>query len=149
MDGVIRMEYGSRYESAFKDAVKSPEYWLEDVQISFLDAILKAMETKRVTRKELAERLGKSQAYVSRTLNAGALNFTVKTMVNLSLALGLKLSLELEDLSLTEAANWKSQPNAERIYEQGFNLPASTANDEESVRRAAEIVREVLLHAGS
>lgn len=36
-------------------------------------------------------------------------------------------------------------PNAERIYEQGLNLPASTANDEESVRRAAEIVREVLL----
>ena len=36
-------------------------------------------------------------------------------------------------------------PNAERIYEQGFNLPASTANDEESVRRAAEIVRGVLL----
>lgn len=106
------MEYGSRYESAFEDAVKSPEYWHEDVQISFLDAILKAMETKRVTRKELAERLGKSQAYVSRTLNAGALNFTVKTMVNLSLALGLKLSLELEDLSPTEAANWKSRPNA-------------------------------------
>lgn len=112
MDGVIRMEYGSRYESAFKDAVKSPEYWLEDVRISFLDAILKAMETKRVTRKELAERLGKSQAYVSRTLNAGALNFTVKTMVNLSLALGLKLSLAFEDISPTEAANWKSQPNA-------------------------------------
>lgn len=36
-------------------------------------------------------------------------------------------------------------PNAERIYEQGLNLPASTANDEESVRRAAEIVRGVLL----
>ena len=39
-------------------------------------------------------------------------------------------------------------PNAERIYEQGLNLPASTANDEESVRRAAEIVRDVLLEKG-
>ena len=36
-------------------------------------------------------------------------------------------------------------PNAERIYEQGINLPASTANDEDLVRRAAAIVREVLL----
>ena len=35
-------------------------------------------------------------------------------------------------------------PNAERTYEQGISLPASTANDEESVRRAAEIVREVV-----
>lgn len=39
-------------------------------------------------------------------------------------------------------------PNAERIYEQGLNLPASTANDEDSVRRAAEMVREALLETG-
>ncbi|NLM72117.1 MAG: aminotransferase class I/II-fold pyridoxal phosphate-dependent enzyme [Synergistaceae bacterium] len=39
-------------------------------------------------------------------------------------------------------------PNAERIYEQGLNLPASTANDEDSVRRAAKTLREVLLKAG-
>ena len=39
-------------------------------------------------------------------------------------------------------------PNAERIYEQGLNLPASTANDEASVQRAAEIVREILLEKG-
>lgn len=39
-------------------------------------------------------------------------------------------------------------PNAEHIYEHGLNLPASTVNDEESVRRAAEIIREVLLERG-
>lgn len=36
-------------------------------------------------------------------------------------------------------------PEAERIYAQGLNLPASTVNDEPSVQRAAETVREVLL----
>ena len=111
MEEVIRMEYGNRFESAFKDAMTSPEYWLEDAQFSFLDSILEAMDTKRVSRKELAERLGKSQAYVSKTLNAGALNFTLKTMVNLAFALDLKLSLALEDLGSTEAARWKSRPN--------------------------------------
>jgi perosamine synthetase len=38
--------------------------------------------------------------------------------------------------------------NAERIYEMGLNLPASTVNDEESVRHAAVIVRDVLLGRG-
>ena len=37
-------------------------------------------------------------------LNAGTLNFTLKTMVNLSLALGLKLTINLEDHTATEAA---------------------------------------------
>lgn len=36
-------------------------------------------------------------------------------------------------------------PNAERIHWQGLNLPASTVNDDASVRSAAEIVREVLI----
>jgi perosamine synthetase len=39
-------------------------------------------------------------------------------------------------------------PNAERIYERGLNLPASTVSDDESVRHAAEIVRDVLLGRG-
>lgn len=98
------MQYGRRYESAFKEAMTSPDYWLEDVQVSFLDSVLQAMEEKRVTRKELAERLGKSQAYVSRTLNSGAMNFTVKTMVNISLALGMKLVLQMEDIETSELA---------------------------------------------
>ena len=33
---------------------------------------------------------------------------------------------------------------AEHIYECGLSLPASTANDDESVRRAAEIFRDIL-----
>lgn len=39
-------------------------------------------------------------------------------------------------------------PNAERIYENGLNLPASTANSEDAVKHAAEIVREVLTETG-
>ena len=38
-----------------------------------------------------------------------------------------------------------SYPHAERIFEQGINLPASTVNDEESTLRAAEIIRDAVL----
>jgi transcriptional regulator with XRE-family HTH domain len=92
------MKYGSQFEKVFKEAMKSPDFWLEDIQLSFLDSLLEAMNTKNVSKKELAERLGKSQDYVSKTLNACSLNLSLKTMVNFSLALGLKLTLDLEDL---------------------------------------------------
>ncbi|NCB26046.1 MAG: XRE family transcriptional regulator [Bacteroidia bacterium] len=113
MEEVIIMEYGSRFEKVFKEAMKSPDFWLEDIQLSFLDTLLKAMNTKNMSRKDLAEHLGKSQAYVSKTLNACSLNFTLKTMVNFSLALGLKLSLNLEDLESPVAESWKSAAKAE------------------------------------
>ena len=38
-----------------------------------------------------------------------------------------------------------SYPHAERIFEQGINIPASTVNDEESTLRAAEIIRDAVL----
>jgi len=92
------MKYGSQFEKVFKEVMKSPDFWLEDIQLSFLDSLLEAMSTKNISRKELAERLGKSQDYVSKTLNACSPNFSLKTMVNFSLALSLKLSIVLEDL---------------------------------------------------
>jgi len=92
------MKYGSQFEKVFKEAMKSPNFWLEDIRLSFLDSLLEAMNTKNVSKKELAERLGKSQAYVSKTLNGSSLNFSLKTMVSFSLALGLKPSIVLEDL---------------------------------------------------
>ncbi len=88
--------------------MESKEYWLEDVQFSFIDSLLEAMDEKGISRKELAERLGKSQAYVSKTLNANALNFTLKTMINFSWALGYRLSLRLEKLESTTIKSWEN-----------------------------------------
>jgi len=104
---VIGMEYGSKYEKAFQEAMKSPEYWFEDVQFSFLDSLLDIMSSKGISQKELAKRLGKSEAYVSKVCNANALNFTLKTMVNLSFALGMKLSVKLEKLETPSAKDWE------------------------------------------
>ncbi len=40
-------------------------------------------------------------------------------------------------------------PNAEYIYKHGLNLPASTVNNEESVRHAAEVIRKLLCERGA
>jgi transcriptional regulator with XRE-family HTH domain len=100
------MEYGSKYKKAFQEAMKSPEYWFEDVQCSFLDSLLDIMSSKGISQKELAKRLGKSEPYVSKVCNANALNFTLKTMVNLSFALGMKLSVKLEKQETPSAKDW-------------------------------------------
>ena len=102
------MKYGSQFEKVFKEAMKSPDFWLEDIQLSFLDSLLETMNTKNMSRKDLAETLGKSQAYVSKTLNGCSLNLSLKTMVNCSLALGLKPSIVLEELDSHSVESGKS-----------------------------------------
>ncbi|HPJ27159.1 MAG TPA: hypothetical protein PLA80_13525, partial [Synergistaceae bacterium] len=47
-EGAIGMEYGSKYKKAFQEAMKSPEYWFEDVQFSFLDSL-------KISKKKLQE----------------------------------------------------------------------------------------------
>jgi len=34
------MKYGTQFEKVFKEAMKSPDFWLEDIQLSFLDSLL-------------------------------------------------------------------------------------------------------------
>ncbi len=145
MEGVTHMEYGKRFQQSFQEAAESPEYWLEDVQLSFLDSILDAMDRKSITRKELAERLGKSQAYVSKALNAGSLNFTLKTMVNLASALGLKLSLNLEDIRATEAPLLEASRDTNDAT--AFSLPRPLVSSDE--RRPLQRTATQTMHSQS
>jgi len=48
IEEVVFMKYGSQFEKVFKEAMKSPDFWLEDIQLSFLDSLLH--------KKYLAER---------------------------------------------------------------------------------------------
>jgi hypothetical protein len=45
----------------------------------------------------LARKLGKSDAYISKVMNSSISNFTLRTMVQLALAAGGKVSLTIED----------------------------------------------------
>jgi transcriptional regulator with XRE-family HTH domain len=135
------MKYGSRFGSSFKEAMESKEYWLEDVQFSFIESLLEAMDEKEISRKELAERLGKSQAYVSKTLNANALNFTLKTMINFSWALGYRLSLCLEELESTTIKIWENLIDASDMAPVSWRSAdpqKAVPSDNESSERAEE-----------
>jgi len=65
-----------------RDPAFLADYW----KSTFVETVLKAMEEQKITRKQLANRLGRSPQYVGRILNETA-NFTIETMVKIALAL--------------------------------------------------------------
>jgi transcriptional regulator with XRE-family HTH domain len=71
-----------------------------------METVVAVMEEQRVTQRELARRLGRSEAWISRVLN-GRENTTLKTLADLGWALGLRFGLEpqvIERRDLTPAA---------------------------------------------
>ena len=92
------MIYGSQFLKVFEGARGTVEYWVEDFRLNFSHFLSEIMRTKSVSQKDLAERLGKSEAYVSKILNSDSVNYTVKTMVQLCLALDSKITLRIEDI---------------------------------------------------
>lgn len=91
------MQYGPEFESAFSEAMANPEYWMEEIRLDFIEELESLLKKKRISQTGLARKLGKSDAYVSKIMNSNISNFTLKTMVQLVLAAGGRLSLAIED----------------------------------------------------
>ncbi len=91
------MQYGPEFESAFSEAMANPEYWMEEIRLDFIKELESLLKKKKISQTALARKLGKSDAYVSKIMNSNISNFTLKTMVQLVLAAGGRLSLAIED----------------------------------------------------
>lgn len=79
------------------EALRNHEDYLIEAPISdFIEEFLALMEKEGVSRRELAERLGTSQAYVSKILNGNA-NFTLSSMTKLAHALGKLVRIHLAE----------------------------------------------------
>ena len=77
---------GYDLDALFGDSAKREGYWVELAKIDFTEEICKRMDELGITRKELAERMGSSQAYVTKVLRGNA-NFTIESMVKIAKAL--------------------------------------------------------------
>lgn len=65
----------------------------------FRSNIINAMEDAGITESQLASRIGKSRQYVHSMLKGGRRsNFSIETMVKLTIAVGLKLRIIYENL---------------------------------------------------
>ncbi len=76
----------------YKDSI---EYRLEEIILDFTEQICEQMEKQKVTRAELAERLGVSRAFITKLLN-GNLNLTLRTMMNIVSTLKSDLNIQIQ-----------------------------------------------------
>lgn len=70
----------------FEESQNSAEYQLERAIVDFTEGICEIMENKGISRADLARRLGKSRAWVTKLLR-GDRNLTLKTIVDVFWAL--------------------------------------------------------------
>lgn len=69
-------------------------FWVEKNKLDFAVKLLHSMERRGISKKELAERLGTSQAYITKVFR-GNVNFTLTSMTKLVQALDSKLSIQI------------------------------------------------------
>ncbi len=85
---------GSRFKKIFEEAQQHPAYWMEDLRLQFLEGISAIMESQGITQKELADRMGVSEAYISKVFNDNVeKNFTLKTLVELGKAVNAEIKI--------------------------------------------------------
>jgi len=65
----------------------------ESLVLEVTEEICRALESEEVTRKELAQRLGRSKGFVSQLLS-GERNMTLRTVADLATALGYRFRVE-------------------------------------------------------
>lgn len=68
----------------------------EELTFDITEDVLIAMEEKGISKTQLAERLGKSKAYVSQILS-GARNMTLRTLSDVCFAIGIKPVVEFQN----------------------------------------------------
>ncbi|MBF0383299.1 MAG: helix-turn-helix transcriptional regulator [Magnetococcales bacterium] len=96
----------------------------EDYILEVTEGIWEQMELKQVSKKELADKLGKSKAYITQILN-GSRNMTLRTQADIAFALGVKPGDFLDHISKTEEqSKWIDNDESLIIAKQTTNVVA-------------------------
>ncbi len=117
-----------KYREFLERVETSPHYWHEVPVLEFTEDLLRRMEEQEISRAELARRMGTSRAYITRLLGGDA-NFTLMTMVKLSMAVGGALHVHISDQKAT--TRWQDTLPREKAAAEEAEAPAQR-------RRAAQ-----------
>lgn len=83
-----------RFRQFVQEAQTSVDYWVDGPITQFIEDVWRLMEEQKVSRAELARRLGTSRAYVTKLLGGNA-NFTLQTMAKVAMALGAQVNVHV------------------------------------------------------
>ena len=80
------MQNVSKFKSMIEEAKGTESYIIEDAILKVTEEIYRFMKIKKMNKTSLAEKLGKSNAFVTKLLN-GTNNFTLSTILKVAYAL--------------------------------------------------------------
>ncbi len=84
----------SSFTDLWEDVENDDAFWTEKNILDFTTKLYQFMQYRDVSKKELAERIGTSQAYITKVFRGDA-NFTIATMTKLARALDAKLDVQV------------------------------------------------------
>jgi transcriptional regulator with XRE-family HTH domain len=121
-----------------REREKDPRYHVNVFKVDFAEAVARQLEKTKISRAELAKRLGASRAYVTKMLNEILLagpNLTMASMAKLAFALGVKIEPHFVSLAEAYAESgsafsfpWSS-PLDPKILERLSRCPSKPAED--------------------
>jgi transcriptional regulator with XRE-family HTH domain len=107
------IEKATWYEEMRKGFDNDPDYWAEGLKLDFAEEVGRLMEEQKVSRAELARRLGTSPAYVTKILHWTA-NLTLTSMSKIALAFGSRVHLSLAPKNAPPAKRAAAVPATHR-----------------------------------
>ncbi|MGV8083752.1 MAG: helix-turn-helix domain-containing protein [Coriobacteriia bacterium] len=114
---------------SFLAVIESEEYRVQVVISEITEAIIERMEALRLSRSQVANRLGVSPAMVTKLLR-GQNNSTVRTLVQLADALDCRVSVTFQPVSLSDSQYSEADEHAcaasLAIAEEGVDRDKST-----------------------
>jgi transcriptional regulator with XRE-family HTH domain len=101
----------------------------EDLIMEFTETLCELLEKEKISRKELAERLGKTKGFVSQLLNGGR-NLTLRTVADILHVLGYRASLtpfkegeQRQENNVTEPRTNHTLPKSSVVTWKPFEIP--------------------------
>lgn len=93
-----------------EELVQTPEYWFETIQNEIFRQVDAYLKANKLTQTQFAEQLGVSKGYVSQVMK-GEFNYTLKKLIELSLAIGKVPVLEYKPLTeIIQSAEKEANP---------------------------------------
>lgn len=84
------------FKEKIEEFENDPEFILEGFLLEINEVILEFLKKRGLSKKEFAEELDVSPAYVTKLLN-GKPNLTIKSLIKIASVLDLKLNLSFEE----------------------------------------------------
>lgn len=108
-----------------EELLRTEEYWFETLQNDIYRMVSEYLQKEDMNQTQLAVKLGVSKGYISQIIN-GNFNYTLKKMIELSLALNKAPAFEFKNLD--QYIQDDRQSRFEMEYNPIFNLQAMKRN---------------------